>query len=178
MRNIILGVTGSIATYKSCEIIRKLKKKKFSVTVVMTREAEEFIAPLTLQTLSENKVYRELFKLTVEQYSAEHVSLAERADLILVAPATANIIGRVANGLCDDLLTCVIMATSAPVLFAPAMNEGMYKNRILQENISKLKRLGYKFIGPAKGRLADGKIGIGRLADIDTIIKEALRIVS
>ena len=131
-----------------------------------------------LQTLSGNRVYRNLFELLDEEYNVEHVSLAQKADLILVAPATANIIGKVANGTCDDLLTCVIMATDAPVLFAPAMNDGMYKNKILQDNIAKLKKFGYKFIGPTKGKLANGRIGIGRLTDIDKIVKEAMAILN
>lgn len=176
-KNIILGVTASIAAYKACDIIRRLKEKDFSVTVVMTKDAEEFITPLSLQTLSGNKVHRGMFDLASEEYNVEHVSLAEKADAILVAPATANIIGKVANGLCDDLLSCVIMATKAPVVFAPAMNDGMYSNKILQDNIAKLKALGYKFIGPVKGKLANGKIGIGHLAEIDTIIKEAATVI-
>jgi len=171
-KNIILGVTASIAAYKACDIIRRLKEKDFSVTVVMTKDAEEFITPLSLQTLSGNKVHRGMFDLASEEYNVEHVSLADKAAAILIAPATANIIGKVANGLCDDLLSCVIMATKAPVVFAPAMNDGMYSNKILQDNIAKLKALGYKFIGPVKGKLANGKIGIGHLAEIDTIIKE------
>jgi phosphopantothenoylcysteine decarboxylase/phosphopantothenate--cysteine ligase len=176
-KNIILGVTASIAAYKAGDIIRRLKEKNFSVTVIMTKDAEEFITPLTLQTLSGNKVYRSLFELVSDEYSVEHVALAQKADLILVAPATANIIGKVANGICDDLLSCVIMATGAPVLFAPAMNEGMYKNKILQDNIEKLNKFGYKFIGPGKGKLADGKTGLGRLAEIDSIIKEIQKIL-
>ncbi|MBM3252175.1 MAG: hypothetical protein FJZ11_05300 [Candidatus Omnitrophica bacterium] len=177
MKNIILGVTGSIAAYKSCDIIRQLKEKNFSVTVIMTKDAEEFITALTLQTLSGNKVYRDLFELVADEYSVEHVSLAQKADLILVAPATANIIGKVASGICDDLLSCVIMASSAPVLFAPAMNEGMYKNKILQDNIAKLNKFGFKFIGPEKGKLADGKIGMGKLAKTDSIIQAVQKIL-
>lgn len=177
MKNIILGVTGSIAAYKACDIIRKLKEKKFAITVIMTKDAEEFITPLTLQTLSQNRVYRSLFELIEGEYNSEHISLAQKADLLLVAPATANIIGKVASGLCDDLLSCVVMATNAPVAFAPAMNDGMYKNKILQDNILKLNKLGYKFIGPQKGKLADGKIGLGHLADIDTIVKEAIKLI-
>ena len=177
MKNIILGVTGSIAAYKACDIIRRLKEKKIAVTVIMTKDAEEFITPLSLQTLSANRVYRDLFELVSGEYSAEHISLAKKADLVLVAPATANIIGKAANGICDNLLSCVIMATDAPVAFAPAMNDGMYNNKILQDNIAKLKKFGYKFIGPQKGKLADGKIGMGHLADIDTIVKEAIKLI-
>jgi phosphopantothenoylcysteine decarboxylase/phosphopantothenate--cysteine ligase len=169
-KNIILGVTASIAIYKACDIIRRLKEQGFIVTVAMTPEAEELIKPIVFQSLSGNKVYRGLFD-TLKTWEIEHISLAKRADLVLIAPATANIIGKIASGICDDLLTCVVLATRAPVLICPAMNENMYINKITQENIKKLKRLGYKFIGPVKGRLADGNIGIGHLATIEDIIK-------
>lgn len=175
-KNIILGVTASIAIYKACEIVRKLKEQSFSVTVVMSREAEAFIRPIVFQSLSGNRVYRGLFDQP-ESWEIEHISLAEQADLILVAPATANIIGKIASGICDDLLTCVISATKAPVLIAPAMNENMYRNKITQENIKKLKSLGYKFIEPKVGRLACGKVGAGCLAEIETIIREIKRIL-
>lgn len=175
-KNIILGVTASIAAYKACDIIRRLKEKGFFVSVIMTKDAEEFITPLSLQTLSGNKVHRNMFDLASEEYNVEHVSLADKADIVLVAPATANIIGKVASGICDDLLTCVIMATKAKVIFVPAMNDGMYSNKILQDNIAKLKVLGYRFIGPVKGKLANGKTGIGHLAEIDTIVQEVEKI--
>lgn len=170
-KNIILGVTASIAIYKACEIVRKLREQAFSVTVVMTREAEELIKPIVFQSLSGNRVYRGLFD-EPEAWEIEHISLAEKADLILVAPATANIIAKIACGICDDLLTCVICATKAPVLIAPAMNENMFKNKITQANIRKLKELGYRFVEPRHGRLACGKEGMGCLAEVDTIIKE------
>jgi len=170
-RNIILGVTASIAIYKACEIVRRLKEEAFSVSVVMTKEAEELIKPIVFQGLSGNKVYRGLFE-ELEGWEIGHVSLAEKADLVLVAPATANIIAKVTSGICDDLLTCVICATKALVLIAPAMNENMYKNKITQGNIKKLKSLGYKFIEPRVGRLACGKVGVGCLAEIDTIVRE------
>lgn len=170
-RNVILGVTASIAIYKACDIVRRLKEQAFSVTVVMTKEAEELIRPIVFQSLSGNKVYSELFARE-DAWEIEHVSLAEKAELVLVAPATANIIGKVASGVCDDLLTCVVCATKAPVLFAPAMNKNMYANKIVQENIKKLKTLGYKFIGPRTGQLACGKMGIGCLAEVEAIIKE------
>lgn len=175
-KNIILGVTASIAIYKACDIIRRLKEQGFIVTVVLTPEAEELIKPLIFQSLSGNKVYRGLFD-TPKTWEIEHISLAKRADLVLIAPATANIIGKIASGIYDDLLTCVVSATKAPVLICPAMNENMYINKITQGNIKKLKRLGYKFIGPEKGRLADGNIGIGCLAEVETIIKEAKKIL-
>lgn len=175
-KNIILGVTASIAIYKACEIIRRLKEGGFSVTVVMTPEAEELIRPIVFQSLSGNKVYCGLFDMP-EGWEIEHVSLAERADLVLIAPATANIIGKIASGISGDLLTCIVCATSAPVLICPAMNENMYNNKITQENIKKLKSLGYKFVEPIKGRLACGKIGVGCLAEVETIIKEVKKIV-
>jgi phosphopantothenoylcysteine decarboxylase/phosphopantothenate--cysteine ligase len=175
-RNIILGVTASIAIYKACEIVRGLKSKNFSVTVVMTQKAEEFIKPVIFQSLSGNKVYRGLFE-EPDVWEIEHVSLAKQADLVLIAPATANIIGKLAAGICDDLLTCVVCATKAPVVICPAMNENMYKNKIVQENIKKLKSLGYKFVGPKPGKLACGDVGIGCLAEVGEIIKEVKKIV-
>lgn len=175
-KNIILGVTASIAIYRACDILRRLQEEGFLVTVVMTKEAEEFIRPILFQSLSGNKVYQGLFD-EPDAWGIEHVSLAERADLVLIAPATANIIGKIASGICDDLLTCIACATKAPVLIAPAMNEGMYNNKIVQENIKKLKSLGYKFVEPRKGRLACGKTGVGCLAEVETILREAKKII-
>lgn len=171
-KNIILGVTASIAIYKACEILRRLKECGFSVSVVMTKEAQELIKPIVFQSLSGNKVYCELFDQS-ETWEIEHVSLAEKADLVLLAPATANIIAKISSGICDDLLTCVVSATRAKVLICPAMNENMYLNKITQDNIKKLKALGYKFVEPKKGALACGKTGMGCLAEVDTIVKEA-----
>ena len=171
-KNIILGVTASIAIYKACEIVRRLKNENFSVTVVMTEEAEEFIKPALFAHLSGNKVYRGLF-VEPGSWEVEHLSLAQKAGLVLIAPATANIIGKIAAGIWDDLLTCVVCAAQAPVLICPAMNENMYKNRIVQDNIKKLKSLGYRFVEPKTGRLACGKIGMGCLAEVEEIIKEA-----
>ncbi len=170
-RNIIVGVTASIAIYKACEIVRGLKNEGFLVTVVQTPESEEFIKPIIFAHLSGNKVYRGLFDAP-ETWEIEHISLAQKAGVVLVAPATANIIAKIASGICDDLLSCVICATKAPVLIAPAMNENMYKNKIVQANIKQLKSLGYRFIEPRIGRLACGKIGLGCLAEIETIVKE------
>jgi phosphopantothenoylcysteine decarboxylase/phosphopantothenate--cysteine ligase len=175
-KNIILGVTASIAIYKTCDIVCRLKDEGFSVSVVMTKEAEEFIRPIVFQSLSGNKVYGGLFEVQ-GAWEIEHISLAENADLILVAPATANIIAKIASGICDDLLTCVICATKAAILIAPAMNESMFKNKITQRNIMKLKALGYKFIEPKVGKLACGKVGKGCLAEVETIIKEANKIL-
>jgi len=175
-KNIILGVTSSIAIYKACDIVLRLKEEGFSVSVVMTKEAEELIRPVVFQSLSANKVYRGLFD-EPQAWEIEHVSLAQKADLVLVAPATANIIAKVACGICDDLLTCIICATPHPVVFCPAMNEQMYKNKITQGNIAKLKTLGYRFVEPRVGRLACGKVGVGCLAEVEAIVKEVKRII-
>ncbi|MBI4706764.1 MAG: hypothetical protein HY761_02395 [Candidatus Omnitrophica bacterium] len=168
-KKIILGVTASIAIYKACEIVRRLKEQAFSVTVVMTPEAGELINPLVFSSLSENKAYIDLFS-EAQAWQIEHVSLAEQADVVLVAPATANIIAKCAAGICDDLLSCLILATKAPILFAPAMNENMFNNKVTQQNIEKLKSLGHKFIAPRVGRLACGKTGIGCLAETEEIV--------
>ncbi|MEK6728362.1 MAG: flavoprotein [Candidatus Omnitrophota bacterium] len=173
-RSIVLGVTASIAIYKACDIVRRLKSAAFSISVVMTRESEELIKPIVFQSLSGSKVYCGLFDMP-ESWQIEHVSLADKADLILIAPATANIVAKIASGICDDLLTCIVAATKAPVLIAPAMNENMYKNKITQSNISKLKSLGYGFIEPRTGKLACGSTGIGCLAEVEEIIKEVKR---
>jgi phosphopantothenoylcysteine decarboxylase/phosphopantothenate--cysteine ligase len=170
-KNIILGVTASIAIYKACEILRRLKAEGFAPTVVMTAEAQELIKPIVFQGLSGNKVYCGLFD-NDQAWEIEHVSLAEKAGVVLIAPATANIIGKIASGICDDLLTCVVCATKAPVFIAPAMNANMYENKITQENIKKLKSLGFKFIEPRIGKLACGKVGMGCLAEVEMIIKE------
>ncbi|MCX5701356.1 MAG: bifunctional 4'-phosphopantothenoylcysteine decarboxylase/phosphopantothenoylcysteine synthetase, partial [Candidatus Omnitrophica bacterium] len=170
-KNIILGVTASIAIYKACELVRLLKKAGFSVTVIQTKESEELIKPIVFQSLSGNKVYRGIFEESLT-WEVEHISLADKADLVLIAPATANIIGKISSGICDDLLTCVVSATKAPVLIAPAMNENMFLNKITQRNIESLKKLGYRFVEPKKGILACGKTGIGCLAEVETIVSE------
>jgi len=169
---VILGVTGGIAAYKAAELLRLLVKSGAEIHVVMTRSAQEFITPLTFQTLSGNPVHTELFSLIQEQ-EIGHISLADRADLILVAPATANLIGKVANGIADDLLTTTIMATRAKVLFAPAMNSNMWENPIYQENHAKLEDLGYHFVEPAYGELACGWQGMGKLPDPQEIFNSA-----
>jgi len=173
---IILGVSASIAIYKACDIIRRLKEKGFSVTVILTKEAQEFIKPILFESLSGNKAYVGMFD-EPETWDIEHVSLAEKADLVLIAPATANIIAKIACGISDDLVACIVCATKAPVLICPAMNENMYLNKITQENIKKLKALGYKFVEPRKGRLACGKMGLGCLAEVERIVKEAEKIL-
>jgi phosphopantothenoylcysteine decarboxylase/phosphopantothenate--cysteine ligase len=169
-------VTGSIAAYKACDLIRALQKLGLSVTVVMTREAKEFVTPLTFQQLSQNKVYEDMFEKDID-VEIEHIALADKAALVLIAPATANIIGKIASGICDDLLSCTVVATKKPVLIAPAMNENMYTNRVVQYNINKLKSLGYKFIPPRKGELACGNVGWGCLAEIEEIVRQVKKIL-
>lgn len=171
-KNVIVGVTASVACYKALDVISGLRKFGINVTVVLTKEAEEFIKPVLFQAVSGNKVITaDLFKLP-EEWDSAHISLAEKADCLLIAPATANIIAKVANGICDDMLTCAVCALKAPVLFAPAMNTLMYDNKIVQANIDKLKKLGFYFTGPIKGNLSCGAEGIGHIQDPQTIIKE------
>jgi phosphopantothenoylcysteine decarboxylase/phosphopantothenate--cysteine ligase len=165
---IVLGVTGGIACYKAVELVRLLVKTGYRVQVIMTRGAVEFVTPLTFQTISGNPVATETFNLTQES-EIGHINLADSADLFVIAPATANVIGKFANGIADDLLTTVLMATQAPVLIAPAMNVHMYENPILQENLRKLRRLGYHLMEPAEGFLACGYEGKGRLPDAEKI---------
>ena len=174
---VMLGVTGSIAAYRACDIISALRKEGISVQVILTKEAQEFITPLSVQTLSCNKVITEMFALP-DEWEPVHTSIADKAALILIAPATANVTGKLANGICDDILTCVTYASKAPVLIAPAMNEKMYKHGIVQDNIAKLKTIGYKFVGPIKGRLACGHEDIGHIAETSEIVKEVKRFLT
>jgi phosphopantothenoylcysteine decarboxylase/phosphopantothenate--cysteine ligase len=169
-KEIILGITGSISAYKSCDLLRLLRNAGFNISVIMTKEATNFIKPLTFQTLSGNRVYQDLFEETVE-WNPKHISLAKRANLVVIAPATANFIGKLANGICDDLLSCVCLATQAKIILCPAMNENMYRYKVVQTNLKKLKELGFIVIGPVKGRLASGDIGIGHLAELEDILK-------
>lgn len=166
--NAVLGVTGGIASYKAVDLTSRLVKLGINVDVIMTENACEFINPLTFQTLSKNPVVIDTFA-SPRHWEVEHISLAKKADLFLIAPATANIIGKVANGIADDMLTTTVMATKAKVIFAPAMNVNMYENPIVQENISKLRGLGYEFIEPDEGLLACGDTGKGRMAEPEQI---------
>ena len=170
--NVLLGVTGSIAAYKAAEITNRLTKMGHNVDVLLTESGSRFITPLTLQTLSKNKVYMDMFEEIVPS-EVKHISLAKKADLVLIAPATANIIGKIAGGIADDFLSTVVMAAAnhTPVYIAPAMNTNMYENPIVQENIKKLARLGYHFIEPKASLLACGDLGKGALADVEDIIK-------
>ena len=170
-KNIVLGITGGIAAYKAAVLTREFVKRGASVHVIMTRNATAFLTPLTLQTLSGNPVYTDTFTLTGE-WEIGHVSLADSADAVVVAPATANFIGKVAAGIADDLLTTMIMVTKAPVLICPAMNVNMYANSIVQENIVKLRAKGYAFVDPGYGELACKTEGVGRLAELEDIMEE------
>ena len=170
MKNIVIGITGGIAAYKACSLVNFYKNKGYNVDVIMTKNACEFITPLTLETLSGNKVVTDMFDRP-DYKDVKHISLASKADLFIIAPATANIIGKVANGIADDMLSTTIMATKAPVVFAPAMNNVMYENKIVQNNISTLKKYGYMFIEPDVGHLACGYEAKGRLASIEKITK-------
>jgi phosphopantothenoylcysteine decarboxylase/phosphopantothenate--cysteine ligase len=176
-KNIILGVTASIAIYKSCSLVRRLRECGLAVHVVMTKEAQELIKPIVFQSLSANRVYSAGLFDALDTWEIEHVALATKADLILIAPATANIIAKLAAGICDDLLSCTVCASRAKILIAPAMNENMYNHKITQSNIAKLKACGYKFILPHKGMLACGVVGAGCLAEIAEIIKEVKKLL-
>lgn len=174
---IVLGVTGGIAAFKAVELLRLLVKAGASVHVIMTGSAREFVTPLTFQTLSMNPVHTGMFNL-IEEQEIGHISLADRADLFIIAPATANILGKIASGIADDLLTTTVMATKAPVLLAPAMNVNMFNNPMVRENIEKLKRHGYLFAEPASGALACGWEGEGRLQEPAVIFEEAIAALS
>lgn len=169
-KNILLGITGGIAVYKVADLVSRLRKQHATVDIIMTDGATKFVTPLTFQTMAENKVHTEMFG-QLDHFDVEHISLAQKADVVLVAPATANTIGKIANGIADNLLTTVLMATTAKIIFAPAMNTQMYNNVIVQENINKLKNLGYEFIKPGVGLLACGDFGEGKMAEPSDIIE-------
>ncbi|WP_294392215.1 bifunctional phosphopantothenoylcysteine decarboxylase/phosphopantothenate--cysteine ligase CoaBC [uncultured Clostridium sp.] len=172
-KNVVLGVSGGIAVYKALEITSLLVKKDINVNVIMTENATKFVTPLSFQSLSRNEVACDTFQ-EPKVWEIQHISLADKADVFLVAPATANIIGKVANGIADDMLSTTIMATKAKVIFAPAMNTKMYENPIVQDNIKKLKSFGYEFVEPAEGRLACGDVGKGKLEKPEVIVDKVL----
>ncbi|HPW45763.1 MAG TPA: flavoprotein [bacterium] len=174
---ILFGICGGIAAYKCCELVRMMVKDGFDVHCVLTSAGAKFVTPLTLQTLSGNVVHTDMFDL-MRGKKVNHISLARDSDIILIAPATADIIARTACGICDDLLSTVICATKSPVLFAPSMNNNMWENRITQSNVTRLREFGYNFIEPESGELACGDSGSGRLPDLEKIlhaVKEILR---
>ena len=168
-KTIVLGITGGIAAYKAADIASKLTQAGARVDVVMTESATRFIAPLTLRSLTGRPVVTSMWELNSE-FSIEHVALAEAADIVAIVPATANIIAKLAAGISDDMLTCTVLATKAPVVVAPAMNVNMFENPVTQDNLAKLKARGFAIVDPAYGRLASGKMGLGRLAETETII--------
>lgn len=174
--NVVLGVTGGIAAYKACDLASRLKKQAIGVDVIMTQAATQFVSPLTFQSLVHRPVVTDMFERP-SSMEIEHISLAKKADVFVIAPATANIIGKIANGIADDMLSTTVMATEAPVLIAPAMNTKMYENPIVQANIQKLKDLGYHFIEPESGLLACDDIGKGKLAPPEEILKHILMLL-
>ncbi len=168
-KNIILGVTGSIAAYKAVELASKLTQAGAKVDVVMTEAATEFVTPLTFRTITHRRVATGMFE-SPSEVDIQHIALAERADVVVIAPATATVIAKLASGIADDLLCCTVLATKAPLILAPAMNVNMYENPITQDNLARLRARGFTIVEPAYGVLASGKIGRGRLADIDHIL--------
>lgn len=169
-KKILLGVTASIAAYKSCDIISSLRKLGYEVKVAMSPDAKHFITPLTLQTLSSNEIVLDMFEPPAK-WDVCHISLAEWADLILIAPASADMIAKLACGSAGCILSATVLSSKAKVLIAPAMNDKMYKHKAVQDNIAKLKKFGYKFVGPKRGHLACGYEGMGHIADVADIIK-------
>ncbi len=168
-KTIVLGITGGIAAYKAADLASKLTQAGARVEVIMTESATKFITPLTLRSLTNRPVVTDMFELASE-FSIEHVALAEAADIVVIAPATANIIAKLAAGIADDMLGCTVLATEAPVVVAPAMNVNMFQNSITQDNLAKLRDRGFTIVDPEYGRLASGKMGLGRLADVEKII--------
>jgi phosphopantothenoylcysteine decarboxylase/phosphopantothenate--cysteine ligase len=168
-KTVVLGVTGSIAAYKAVELASQLTQAGARVEVIMTEAATEFIAPLTFRNITGRPVVTKMFELASE-YSVEHVALAEAADVVVIVPATADIIARIAVGIADDMLCCTVLATKAPVIVAPAMHAAMYQNQVTQDNLDKLKARGFIMVGPDYGRLASGGIGLGRLVDVNEIL--------
>ena len=175
-KRIILGVTGSIAAYKAVYIASQLVRQGAVVTAVMTENAVRFVTPLTFQTITRNAVVCDLWT-PVDTYDAEHVALAKAADCVVVAPATANILAKAALGIADDALSCLLMTVKVPAVFAPAMNSAMFMSPAVQRNVKTLVDVGCEFVGPAKGRLADGSVGIGRLADPEEILAVIRRVL-
>jgi len=176
-REVIVAVCGGIAAYKVADVVSKLVQLGAGVTVVMTAEAQKFITPLTFEALSGRPVRTSTFDL-VETSDPQHIGLTERADLMLVAPATNNIIAKVAGGLCDDLVSLMVCAAACPVVFAPAMNSRMWEHPIAQENFGKLAGLGYRFIGPEPGWLACRNVGVGRMTEPGRIVEELTRMLT
>ncbi len=168
-KTVVLGVTGSIAAYKAVDLASKLSQEGINVDVVLTKAATEFVTPLSFRAITHRPALVDMFA-PVTEFSLEHVALAERADVVVIAPATANTMTKLAAGIADDLLSCTVLATSAPIILAPAMDLGMYQNEITQQNLDKLRSRGFIIVGPGYGRLASGAVGLGRLAEVDDIL--------
>ncbi|MFH2138911.1 MAG: flavoprotein [Candidatus Omnitrophota bacterium] len=175
-KEIVVCVTAGISAYKACEVVRNLKNQGHLVSVLMTKDAVNFIGPLTFKTLSGRPVVVDMFAEDVP-WDPCHISLAERADLVVVVPATANIIAKLAAGICDDIITCVITATKAKTVICPAMNDNMYKHPATQANLKKIREFGYKIIEPVKGKLACGTYGIGHIAPVEAIISGIKKLI-
>lgn len=176
-KNVVVGVAGGIAVYKVVDLVSKLKKQDANVYVIMTQSAANFVTPLTFREISGHPVVVDMWAETAN-WNVEHIALANKADLFLLAPATGNIIGKIANGIADDMLSTTVMATTAPTLFVPAMNSNMYLNPIVQKNISKLTELGYYFMEPESGMLACGVEGVGRLPEATKILNQVNKILT
>jgi phosphopantothenoylcysteine decarboxylase/phosphopantothenate--cysteine ligase len=176
MKRILLGVTGSVAAYKAAEITRLLKKSGADVVVIMTKSAQEFVTPLTFQTLSQNSVITEMFEKRPDWHPI-HISLADGADALVIAPATANIIAKIANGIADDILSCTALSVDCPIVIAPAMNDKMWMNPATQRNVELLKEQGVKFLSVDEGELACGVVGKGRLMQPEKIVEEIIETI-
>ncbi|MFH0702357.1 MAG: bifunctional phosphopantothenoylcysteine decarboxylase/phosphopantothenate--cysteine ligase CoaBC [bacterium] len=174
-KKILVGITGGIAAYKTCELVRELIKLGADVKVIMTKAAREFVTETTLKTLSKNQVYCEQF--SIENWQPEHISLADNADLLIIAPGSANTIGKIANGICDNLLTSLVIAFKKPIIIAPAMNCNMWNNYFVQKNLTVLENIGFHIIQPEVGELACGYEGAGRMANIQKIINKAIELL-
>lgn len=173
-KNVVLAVSGSIAAYKIANLARMLKKLNCNIHVLMTENAKQFINPITLETLTQNKCLIDTFDRNF-QYSVEHVALAKQADVVMIAPASANVIGKIANGIADDMLTTTVMACPCKKIVSPAMNHNMYHNPIVQDNLAKLERFGYEIVKPDKGMLANGDIGDGRMPEEKVLLEYILK---
>ena len=175
-KNVVLGVTGSIAAYKAVDIASKLTQRGLCVDVVMTRAAQEFVAPLTFRSITHRPVVTDMFDLTSE-LSVEHIALAEKADVVVIAPATANTIAKLAVGIADEMICSTVLATRAPVIIAPAMDAGMWQNPVTQDNVNKLRSRGFIMVGPGYGRLASGLVGMGRLIENEEILGAVFQVL-
>lgn len=177
MKTIVIGITGGIAAYKAIEVVNQLHKDGYNIEVIMTQSAQKFITPLTFQTISGNQVVSNMFD-PVAQWDTKHIALARKADLFAIVPATANIIGKIANGIADDMLSTTVMATKAPVLIFPAMNTAMYENPIVQSNLIRLTQYGYKIYETDNGHLACGEQGTGKLLTWERIVEEIKKVLA